>query len=82
LTRTPDGATLTVADDGQGFDVAFVSRRGKGLGLRSIHERVKQAGGTVSILAEVRRGTTLAVHVPLTRPTAAVGRDAAETGRS
>lgn len=82
LTRTPDGAKLTVADDGRGFDVAFVGRRGHGLGLRSIHERVKQAGGTVSILAEARRGTTVQVHVPLSRPGGAAGRPAAETGRS
>ena len=68
LTRTAQGAELTVADDGQGFDVAFVSRQGQGLGLRSIHERVRQAGGTVSILAERRRGTTVQVSVPLAAP--------------
>jgi PAS domain S-box-containing protein len=82
LTRTPDGAELTVVDDGKGFDVAFVGRRGHGLGLRSIHERVRQAGGTVTILAEARRGTTVQVHVPLSRPVGVAGRGAAEAGRS
>jgi PAS domain S-box-containing protein len=64
LTRTAAAVELTVADDGQGFDISHAGRQGAGLGLRSIHERVRQAGGTVSIVAELRRGTTVQVRIP------------------
>jgi signal transduction histidine kinase len=64
LTGTPEGADLTIADDGLGFDTGSVQGRDSGLGLRSIHERVRQAGGTVDILAAPRRGTTVQVQLP------------------
>ena len=57
LLRTGDHAEITIADDGQGFDVASSLKRGKGLGLVSITERVRLAGGTVSIVAEPKKGT-------------------------
>jgi two-component system sensor histidine kinase UhpB len=44
LLRSSNLAELTVADDGQGFDVAETRRHGKGLGLVSINERVRLAG--------------------------------------
>jgi two-component system sensor histidine kinase UhpB len=64
LTRTPAGADLTIADDGRGFDVESRHRRG-GLGLKSIGERVRLAGGTVSVESGEDRGTTLKVHLPI-----------------
>ena len=79
LFRTPKGARLVIADDGKGFDVAAVSRRGAGLGLRSIHERVSQVGGTMSILSGGRRGTAVEVHVPLSLPPSAAGLASAAT---
>ena len=45
LFRTADSDELTIADDGRGFDVAETRRNGKGLGLVSINERVRLAGG-------------------------------------
>jgi signal transduction histidine kinase len=63
LAQTPEGAELTIADDGQGFDVTSSERLGNGLGLRSIRERVRQAGGTVTILAERHNGTTVQVRI-------------------
>ena len=50
LRRIHDSADLTIVDDGRGFDIA--SRHGQGLGLISIDERVRLAGGTVSIVTE------------------------------
>jgi signal transduction histidine kinase len=80
LAQTPEGAELTVADDGQGFDVPASERVGDGLGLRSIRERVRQAGGTVSILAERPKGTTVQVRIAFDAVTRAgsAGRLAAE----
>jgi PAS domain S-box-containing protein len=64
LLSTGDHAELTIADDGIGFDVASSLKRGKGLGLVSITERVRLAGGTVSITAEVKKGTCVRVRIP------------------
>jgi signal transduction histidine kinase len=57
---------LTVRDDGVGLDPA---RRGRGLGLIGIEERVKELRGTVVISPVISpdgtRGTTVAVRLPL-----------------
>jgi PAS domain S-box-containing protein len=64
LLATEDDAELRVADDGVGF--ASGSRRTSGLGLRSIDERVRFAGGRVAIESAPGHGTTVIVHVPVT----------------
>ncbi len=55
---------LTVSDDGSGFDVARSLKRGMGLGLVSITERVRLAGGTLDIMAEAGKGTRVRVRIP------------------
>ena len=64
LVRTDDIAEMTVTDDGRGFDVASSLERGKGLGLVSITERVRLAGGTVRIETEDSSGTRVCVRLP------------------
>jgi signal transduction histidine kinase len=56
---------VSVSDDGVGLDPAH---RRKGLGLRGIDERVKELQGTMTISREAKRGTTLAVRLPLPNP--------------
>jgi signal transduction histidine kinase len=41
----------------------------EGLGLVSINERVRLAGGTVSIVTELTKGTCVRVQVPTNRGT-------------
>jgi signal transduction histidine kinase len=53
---------LSVTDDGIGLDA---SRRRHGLGLRGIEERVRELEGTMTISRAPRRGTILAVRLPL-----------------
>ena len=53
---------VTVNDDGIGIDPAH---RRDGLGLRGIEERAKDLGGTMTISGDGKRGTTLAVTLPL-----------------
>ena len=65
LARHGDAGELTVADDGCGFDFTEVRARGEGLGLVSIHERARLAGGVVSLRTEAGQGTTLRVRVPI-----------------
>jgi len=58
--------TLTVEDDGVGFDVEAVGHGG--LGLISLNERVAAIGGTFKIRSARGAGTRLAVTVPAAAP--------------
>jgi signal transduction histidine kinase len=62
LTATDD-IELHVVDDGVGFIAD--ERAGGGLGLRSIHERVRLAHGSVRIQSRPGQGTDLRVRLPL-----------------
>jgi PAS domain S-box-containing protein len=53
---------MTIADDGCGFDPA--AQAGKGLGLRTMADRVRAVGGTIGIDSCPGR-TTIEVRVPL-----------------
>ena len=66
VTVARDGAdlVLTIRDDGRGFDLAEARGRG-GLGLISLDERVRLAGGRLAIDTQPQRGTTIRVVVPL-----------------
>lgn len=55
---------MMITDDGRGFDFADATDRRKGLGLVSITERARLAGGTVSIVTEMKKGTRLCVRIP------------------
>ncbi|MET0214671.1 MAG: sensor histidine kinase, partial [Vicinamibacterales bacterium] len=82
LIRTDNFATLTIADDGKGFDPKRARRGGRGLGLLSINERVRLAGGTVDVLTEPLKGTTITVRIPLEQGKTGIGRDVSETERA
>jgi signal transduction histidine kinase len=66
--ETPDRAvSLTVRDDGDGFDVERARRPGTpSLGLSGIEERVRALGGSFEIRSAPGAGTELRVGVPLT----------------
>jgi len=55
---------VSVTDDGIGLDP---ERRREGLGLRGMEERVRELGGTVTIARLPKRGTKLAIRVPVPR---------------
>jgi signal transduction histidine kinase len=54
--------SLTVWDDGKGFDAKQSTRRG--LGLVGIEERARELGGSATIVSEVGKGTLLEVEIP------------------
>ena len=56
--------TLSVSDNGKGFDSAQVRGRG-GLGLVSVKERVRLVNGSFSVSSQPGNGTELEVRVPL-----------------
>lgn len=53
--------SLTVQDDGSGFDAARV----RGLGLLGMQERVAHLGGVFGVKSAPGQGTTLLVELPL-----------------
>jgi signal transduction histidine kinase len=57
--------TLSVTDDGQGFDPARAAG-GAHFGLISMQERARALGGMLLIERDTSRGTTLRLTVPLT----------------
>ncbi|MFT3804878.1 MAG: cache domain-containing protein [Burkholderiaceae bacterium] len=64
LAYDADGASLTVADDGRGFDPAAVrDDPDAGIGLRNMHERVEALAGTLTIRSG-ERGTRVIARVP------------------
>jgi signal transduction histidine kinase len=76
LEERNDGAGLVgeVSDDGQGFDPVMIQRRSDAalhLGIESMVERVRAAGGDVEVTSAPGVGTRVAFSVPLT-----LGRDA------
>jgi signal transduction histidine kinase len=57
-----DWVTLTVSDDGGGFDVA--DRVGQGYGLTGMHERVAALGGSLTIDSMPGEGTEVSATLP------------------
>jgi len=60
LTTTDDTVTLSVSDNGQGFDM---SRQGHlGVGLLSMQERMEALGGEVQVESAPGKGTRIVLH--------------------
>jgi signal transduction histidine kinase len=57
--------SFSISDDGLGFDV---DTAGRGVGLRSMSERVEALGGTLEVRSAPDAGTTISGRIPLTRP--------------
>lgn len=68
LDRGPHDVTLSVQDDGRGFDPAAETRRdgrGLGLGLFGMAERVALVGGSFTIWSQPGHGTEIFAFIPL-----------------
>ena len=62
LKRSPSTVACRVRDDGSGFDTR---RWNHGLGLIGIREQLNALGGSLHVVSESRRGTTLLTNIPL-----------------
>jgi signal transduction histidine kinase len=60
-----DVLSLTIEDDGVGFDVHKV--RDRGIGLLGIEERVRELGGRVEVRSQPSAGTLLNCEIPAPR---------------
>ena len=68
LVYQPDEFSLTIRDDGQGFDVSRltdVEASGRGRGLFSMRERIGFLGGTSGVESEIGAGTTVWARIPI-----------------
>jgi signal transduction histidine kinase len=63
LQHTPGQLTLTIADNGKGFDMAQVN--GGHFGLQGLYERADLVGAKLEVISEPKRGTTLTLHAPI-----------------
>lgn len=61
LTGPQDAIVLRIADDGRGFDP---DRTVSGHGLRNMHDRLAERGGTLDLSAAPGRGTVLTARIP------------------
>lgn len=59
--KVDDLISLSIADDGIGFNVA---RKAKGIGLQNMVSRVKECEGTFDLKSKIGEGTTIIVTVP------------------
>jgi two-component system CheB/CheR fusion protein len=64
LAGAPDRLSLTIRDNGTGFDPRSVQGKG-GLGLISMQERVRLVNGEFSLTARPGHGVSIAIQVPL-----------------
>lgn len=68
IREEPDVLTLSIEDDGVGFDpdaVALRAKRGEHLGLLGMTERVHSAGGTIELDSRPGGGSRIHVRIPL-----------------
>ena len=65
LVIQPEEVNISVVDDGQGFDPSQTPR---GMGLRSINERVERFGGRFTLDSAPGDGTRLIITIPIKDP--------------
>lgn len=64
LIKDADGISVTIEDNGQGFDARDV-KNFEGIGLKNIISRITYLKGTVEWDSTKGRGTLVAIHVPV-----------------
>lgn len=82
IKKRGDVVSLSIRDNGRGFDPARVSSQAQylGFGLNGIAERVRILGGKLSIESRTGEGTNLTVEVPLPMNTYDKGRNGIDRG--
>lgn len=65
LTQSQSGLTVTITDDGVGFDGELPRQGQHGLGLLSMKERVALVHGALQIVSAAGKGTRVQAVVPL-----------------
>ncbi len=64
LQRLPEGLSLTICDDGQGFSPAINPAREGQRGMAGMSERIDQLGGSLSVSSQPGEGTRIDALFP------------------
>jgi len=65
FTRTGREVSVTITDDGRGFDVAAVeAAKSMHFGLLTMRERAESIGGVLTVRSGVGQGTTVELRIP------------------
>ncbi len=67
LQQSSDGVTLTISDNGIGFDPTALRDSG-GLGLASMHERSEKLDAELVLISAENQGTTITLTLPSNLP--------------
>ncbi len=67
LAATPSGATLTISDNGRGFDMA-APRSARQRGLGNLRARAEAVGGKLELTSAAGVGTKVTAVIPTTDP--------------
>lgn len=78
VSERPGWLDLQISDDGSGFDPTRLDEQ-RGIGLRSMHERAMQRGGTLSISTRSGMGTTVRAALPIVKTAEERRRDGRRT---
>jgi signal transduction histidine kinase len=68
IKKHDDTISLTLEDDGRGFNMKEVIRRGateRGLGLATMVERAKMLGGSLDLWSQEGKGTRITLSIPI-----------------
>lgn len=63
LIKDDEGLSLTIEDDGKGFESSTLAT--DGIGLKNIRSRVEFFRGTIDLKSTVGRGTTIVINFPV-----------------
>jgi signal transduction histidine kinase len=76
LTKAGGAIEMTVTDDGEGFNRDTANRDDVGVGVITMEERAQAVGGSLDIMTDVQRGTTIRVRAPLnSKPAVSIAHD-------
>ena len=64
LSKNESFISITVEDDGKGFDVNAIKNK-DGIGLNSMQQRITLLGGTMDIDAAIGKGTAINIELPI-----------------
>jgi len=66
LQYSPDEFTLSITDNGKGFDLTLLNHNTSyGLGIKNMHNRARLMGARFQISSTLGEGTNVVVTVPL-----------------
>ncbi|MDN5284658.1 MAG: putative signal transduction histidine kinase [Mucilaginibacter sp.] len=64
LQQSPENLTLSITDNGKGFDLNAALKEGKGMGLKTIHKRASLINGTAVVSSAPDKGTQIEIIIP------------------